>query len=73
MRIALGGYYKYNRWLWLDGSDGPREELPRLFSTLPESRNNNFIALYEGKLSDTVTTDAFLCEWPAANGDTASL
>ena len=24
MRIALGGYYKYNRWLWLDGSDGPR-------------------------------------------------
>ncbi len=65
LRIALGGYYKYDRWFWIDGSAGP-EEPRRLPDTNPPSRNNNFLTLFEGELADSTYTAAFLCEWPDA-------
>ena len=60
-RIALGGYRKNGKWFWMDGSDGPRK-LPAGNKNGHVSMNNRFAGIYNGKLCNVQTFDAFLCE-----------
>ena len=60
-RIALGGYRKHGKWVYLDGSDGP-EKLPADAINRHESLNNCFMAFYVGRLCNAADFDAFLCE-----------
>lgn len=60
--IFLGGYAKRHQWFWLNGSEikGNIGAQPKI---LIPSRNNNFIALYQGKLHNCQTAQFFLVEW----------
>ena len=61
LRIALGGYRKNGKWQWLDNTAAPQKlQSDQTYSNI--SLNNRFMALYNGKLRNTIEFDAFLCE-----------
>ena len=60
--IFLGGFAKRHQWFWLNGKEVQGSILPLIKGLIP-SRNNNFIALYQGKLHNCQMAQLFLVEW----------
>ena len=60
--IFLGGYAKRHQWFWLNGSE-VKDNIGAQPKILIPARNNNFIALYQGKLHNCQTAQFFLVEW----------
>ena len=60
-RIALGGFRKNGKWMWLDGT---REQqiLPPDQKNRNESLNNCFAAIYNNRYCHSPEFDTFLCE-----------
>ena len=61
-KILLGGYAKFNKWLWLSGKE--ITEIPvKDKNMLIPSLNRNFLTLHDGVLCDSQYSQMFLFEW----------
>ncbi len=60
-RIALGGFRKNGKWMWLNGTQ-EQQILPPDKNNRNESLNNCFAAIYNNRYCHSPEFDTFLCE-----------
>ena len=65
IRIFLGGYAKFGKWVWLSGkeTDLKIKDSPLVIPSL----NRNFITLHKGSFKNSQFASGFLCEWRSEN------